>query len=54
MLRLVVAGLTNAQAAERLFVTPRTVNAHLTAVYTKLGVDGRAAAIRVALDHGLR
>ena len=54
VLRLVVAGLTNPQVAERLFVTSRTVNAHLTSVYTKLGVAGRAAAIRVALDHGLR
>jgi DNA-binding CsgD family transcriptional regulator len=35
-------------------VTPRTINAHLTNIYTKLNVDGRAAAIRVALDHDLR
>ena len=40
--------------ADRLFITSRTVNAHLTSVYTKLGVAGRAAAIRVALDHDLR
>ena len=54
VLRLVAEGLTNAQVADRLFVTPRTVNAHLTAVYGKLGVANRAAAIRRALDHGLR
>ena len=52
VLRLVAQGLTNAQVAERLFVTPRTVGAHLTGIYTKLDVDNRAAAIRVALDHG--
>ncbi len=32
----------------RLFVTPRTVGAHLTAVYIKRGVDNRAAASRLA------
>ena len=53
VLRLVAAGLTNSQVAARLFVTPRTVNAHLTSIYTKLGVAGRAAAIRFALDHDL-
>ncbi|MGE5333305.1 MAG: LuxR C-terminal-related transcriptional regulator [Nitrososphaerota archaeon] len=51
VLRLVAAGLTNAQAAEQLTVTPRTVNAHLTAIYGKLGVTGRSGAIRYALEH---
>jgi DNA-binding CsgD family transcriptional regulator len=54
VLRLVAEGLTNAQVAERLFVAPRTVNAHLTSVYAKLRVEGRPAAIRRALDLGLR
>lgn len=54
VLRLVVAGLTNAQIAEQLFISPRTINGHLTTIYGKLGVEGRPAAIRVALDHGLR
>lgn len=53
VLRLVAAGLTNAQVAERLFLSPRTINAHLTTVYTKLNVPSRAAAICFALDHGL-
>jgi non-specific serine/threonine protein kinase len=53
VLRLVAAGLTNAQVAERLIVTPRTVNAHLTAIYSKLGVPARAGAIRYALEHQL-
>src|SRR5205807_232285 len=33
VLRLVVEGLTNPQAADRLFVTPRTINGHLTSIY---------------------
>jgi predicted ATPase/DNA-binding CsgD family transcriptional regulator len=53
VLKLVADGLTNAQIAERLTVTPRTVNAHLTSIYSKAGVNGRAGAIRFAVDHGL-
>jgi len=53
VLRLVATGLTNAQIAHQLSVTPRTVNAHLTAIYRKLGVTSRNGAIRYALDHQL-
>jgi DNA-binding CsgD family transcriptional regulator len=53
VLRLVAAGLSNSQVAERLIVTPRTVNAHLTAIYSKLGVASRAGAIRYALEYQL-
>jgi DNA-binding CsgD family transcriptional regulator len=53
VLRLVASGLTNAQIAQQLHVTPRTVNAHLTAIYSKLGVASRGAAMRYALDHQL-
>lgn len=53
VLRLVAAGLTNAQVGERLFSSPRTVNAHLNRVYAKLEVAGRGAAIRFAAEHGL-
>ncbi|MGN6698282.1 MAG: response regulator transcription factor, partial [Thermomicrobiales bacterium] len=44
---------TNAEVATRLFVSAHTVNTHLTNIYAKLAVPGRAAAIRYALDHGL-
>jgi DNA-binding CsgD family transcriptional regulator len=53
VLRLVADGLTNAQVAERLFLSPHTINRHLTTIYAKLDVPSRAAAIRFALDHGL-
>ena len=53
VLRLVAAGLTNAQTAERLFISPRTVNAHLTSIYRKLDVPSRAAAIRFAYENQL-
>jgi predicted ATPase/DNA-binding CsgD family transcriptional regulator len=53
VLRLVATGLTNAQVAHQLSVTPRTVNAHLTAIYSKLGVTSRSGAMRYALDHQL-
>lgn len=49
----VAVGLTNAEVAERLFISPRTVNAHLTRIYHRLDLPSRAAAIRFAVDHGL-
>ncbi|HEX7103236.1 MAG TPA: AAA family ATPase [Nitrolancea sp.] len=53
VLRLLAAGLPNAEIADRLSRSPRTINAHLTNIYSKLGVNTRGAAIRFALDHGL-
>lgn len=53
VLRLLVTGLTNSQIADRLFISPRTVNAHLGRIYDKLDVRSRTAATRVALEHGL-
>lgn len=53
VLGLVATGLTSAQVAERLFLSPRTVNAHLRTIYSKLGVGSRAAAARFAAEHGL-
>ena len=54
VLRLVATGLANAEVAAQLSLSPRTVNAHLTTIYGKLGVASRGAAIRFALDHDLR
>ncbi|HET8631065.1 MAG TPA: helix-turn-helix transcriptional regulator, partial [Thermomicrobiales bacterium] len=53
VLRLVAAGLSDAQVAAQLFVSPHTVNAHLRSIYGKLGVTSRAAATRFALEHHL-
>ena len=53
VLRLIAQGLTNAQAAERLFLSPRTVDQHLRSIYGKLSVENRAAATRFAVEHGL-
>jgi predicted ATPase/DNA-binding CsgD family transcriptional regulator len=53
VLRLVAEGLTNAQVAERLFLSPKTVSSHLVSIFGKLGVTSRAAATRLAIEHGL-
>jgi DNA-binding NarL/FixJ family response regulator len=53
VLRLVATGLSDAQVAEKLIVSPRTVSTHLQSIYSKLGVNSRLAATRYALEHGL-
>ncbi|MFE0508913.1 AAA family ATPase [Streptomyces sp. NPDC058964] len=47
--RLAASGLTNKQIAERLFLSHRTVGAHLYQIYPKLGISSRAM-LRDALD----
>jgi predicted ATPase/DNA-binding CsgD family transcriptional regulator len=53
VLRLVAQGLTNAQVAEELVISPRTVHAHLRSIYSKLDVNSRTAATRYAIEHNL-
>jgi predicted ATPase/DNA-binding CsgD family transcriptional regulator len=53
VLRLLAQDFSNPQIAERLVVSRRTVEAHLRAVYEKLGVKSRYAAIQFAIEHGL-
>jgi DNA-binding CsgD family transcriptional regulator/tetratricopeptide (TPR) repeat protein len=53
VLRLVARGLTDAEAAGRLFISPRTVARHLQSVYNKLGVNSRTAAAAFAFERGL-
>ncbi|KQW53220.1 hypothetical protein ASC77_02690 [Nocardioides sp. Root1257] len=44
VLELLAAGLTNNEIAERLYISPKTVDHHVSAVLGKLGVPNRAAA----------
>jgi predicted ATPase/DNA-binding CsgD family transcriptional regulator len=53
VLRWVARGLTDAQVAEQLVISPRTVTSHLSSIYNKLAVTSRAAATRFAVDHQL-
>ncbi len=53
VLRLAASGMTNAKVAEKLFVSHRTVEAHLRSIYRKLGVASRTEAARHAIDRGL-
>ena len=53
VLRLVAAGRTNQQVAEHLVISTKTVERHLSNLFTKLGVSNRAAATAWAYDHGV-
>jgi DNA-binding NarL/FixJ family response regulator len=53
VLDLVATGLTNAVIAARLGLAAKTVANHLSAIFTKLQVAGRAEAIAVARQEGL-
>lgn len=48
VLRLVAAGLTNTQIAERLFISPKTVDHHVSAILVKLGASTRRDAVNKA------
>jgi DNA-binding CsgD family transcriptional regulator len=51
VVKLVSEGLGNKEVAARLFVSPRTVQAHLTHVYTKLGMTSRVQLAQEAARH---
>ena len=53
VLGLVATGLTDAQVAERLVVSVRTVHSHVRSIYRKLGVSSRSAATGYALRQGV-
>ena len=48
--QLVATGLTNREIAERLFVSPHTVNTHLRQVFAKLEVKSRVDLTRLATE----
>jgi predicted ATPase/DNA-binding CsgD family transcriptional regulator len=52
VVRLVSQGLANNDIATRLFVSPRTVQTHLTHVYAKLGLTSRVQLVQEAGRHG--
>jgi len=53
VLTAVARGDRNKEIALQLGVTERTIKAHLTNVYNKLGVDSRAAAVSVGMQRGI-
>jgi DNA-binding NarL/FixJ family response regulator len=53
VLRLLARGWTDAQIADELFLSRRTVHAHLREIFRKLGVSHRSAATRYAIEHDL-
>ncbi len=53
VLTAVATGSRNKEIAFQLNVTERTIKAHLTNIYNKLGVDSRAAAVSVAIQRGI-
>jgi predicted ATPase/class 3 adenylate cyclase/DNA-binding CsgD family transcriptional regulator len=53
VLRLVALGWGDAQVAEQLVISPRTVNGHLRSIYNKINVNSRGAATHYAMEHHL-
>lgn len=51
VVRLVSEGLGNKDIGTRLFISPRTVQTHLTHVYTKLGLTSRVQLVQEAAHH---
>ncbi len=53
MLRLLVAGRTNAQIGAELYMSPKTASVHVTSILRKLGAANRVQAAAVAERAGL-
>ena len=54
VLRLITEGLGNAQIADRLSISEKTVRNHVSNVFDKLGVWTRAQAIVFAIERGYK
>jgi DNA-binding NarL/FixJ family response regulator len=53
VLKLLARGLTQAEIAEQLFISPKTVGGHIQRILEKLDVHSRAQAVALAHEHGL-
>jgi len=53
VLTLLAAGLSNAEIAQRLFLSNATVKTHINRIFAKTGARDRAQAVRFAYQHGL-
>ena len=53
VLRLIAFGYTTRQIADELSLSARTVETYKQRIVDKLGIQGRAALVRYALEHGL-
>jgi DNA-binding NarL/FixJ family response regulator len=53
VLTLIATGATNAEIAQRLFLSPHTVKEHTSALYRKLGARNRAEAVQLGQRIGL-
>ncbi len=51
--RLLAYGYTNAEVAEKLFISDRTVETHRTNIMNKLGLKSRAELVQFSIDNGL-
>ncbi|MBW4521822.1 MAG: response regulator transcription factor [Scytolyngbya sp. HA4215-MV1] len=52
VIELVAAGLTNQEIAEKLEISKRTVDNHISNILTKTGTDNRVSLVRWALQWG--
>ena len=53
VLALVAEGLTNAELAERLYISPRTAGVHVSNILAKLGMSSRTEAAAWAVRSGI-
>jgi DNA-binding NarL/FixJ family response regulator len=52
IIELVAIGLTNQEVAERLTISKRTVDNHVSNIFTKTGAKNRVALLNWAMDNG--
>jgi DNA-binding NarL/FixJ family response regulator len=53
VLRLVAAGMSNAEIADKLFISANTVKVHVASVLGKIDARNRAAATEYAIRNGI-